>query len=70
MTHCLVTLCEKQKAAADQETGGSTSQTASAEQSTADIEEEEARFLDTLMEDDDVEAYDILDDEFDLEGDG
>ena len=62
LTNCLIALFEKQKAAADRETG-STSQEAGDEQ-LPDIEDDEATFLDTLMEDDDVEAYDILDEEF------
>ena len=34
------------------------------EERSVELEDEEATFLDTLMDDDDVEAYDLLDDDF------
>jgi hypothetical protein len=56
LTNTLIELHKKQKNTtgtilADDEQGG-------------EMEDEEATFLDTLMDDDDVEAYDLLDDDF------
>lgn len=59
LTRSLVELQKKQKATSETMEGPYGTDTQADE-----IEEDEASFLDTLMDDDDVEAYDILDEDF------
>lgn len=60
LTNCLVELFKKQK----KTTTEASDTTFWTDEPVEEIEEEEATFLDTLMDDNDIEAYDLLDDDF------